>query len=68
MERFGARTVDAYVHRDRFELYDLEKDPNETVNLAEKPEYAEMVRDFAEKLKKFQEETNDPWYHKWEYE
>ncbi|MFH1766246.1 MAG: sulfatase/phosphatase domain-containing protein, partial [Gemmatimonadota bacterium] len=25
---FGARTVDAYVHRPRFELYDLEADPD----------------------------------------
>jgi len=68
MERFGARSVDAYIHRARFELYDLEKDPDEVVNLAERPEYAGMVRDFAGKLKKFEKETNDPWYHKWEYE
>ena len=34
MGNFGARTVDAYLHRPRFELYDLESAPDEIVNLA----------------------------------
>jgi len=68
LERFGARTTDAYLHRPRFELYDLEADPNETVNLAESPEHAGLVNSFCEKLKRFQEETRDPWLHKWTYE
>jgi len=68
LKTFGARTVDSYVHRSRFELYDLETDPNEIVNLAEKPEYSEMVNAFIGKLKCFQEETKDPWLHKWTYE
>jgi len=67
-EKFGARTVDAYIHRPRFELYDLETDPDEIANLAERSEYAGMVEEFIGKLKKFQEETKDPWYHKWVYE
>ncbi|MBT7298900.1 MAG: sulfatase [Victivallales bacterium] len=67
-ETFGSRTVDAYIHRPRFELFDLVNDPNETVNLAELPEYAGMVADFSAKLKAFQQRTNDPWVHKWEYE
>jgi N-sulfoglucosamine sulfohydrolase len=65
---FGQRTVEAYVHRPRFELYDLEADPHEVVNLAEEPEYEDMVAAFVEKLKRFQEETEDPWLHKWTYE
>lgn len=65
---FGTRTVDAYVHRPRFELYDLDADPDELFNLAELPEYADMVADFSTKLKAFQEETGDPWLHKWIYE
>ncbi len=65
---FGARTVEAYLHRPKFELYDLENDPNEIENLAAKPEYKEMVDGFCEKLKKFQKETKDPWLHKWIYE
>jgi len=68
LERFGQRTIEAYLHRPRFELYDLEQDPEEVVNLAEKPECAELVADFCAKLRAFQEETNDPWLHKWEYE
>jgi N-sulfoglucosamine sulfohydrolase len=68
MEHFGARSVDAYLHRPRFDLYDLESDPNEVNNLADKPEYKEMVDGFVEKMKAFQEKTNDPWFHKWEYE
>ncbi len=67
-ERFGARSVDAYVHRPRFELYDLEQDPDEIVNLAGRPEYEGLVGEFAAKLRKFQEDTGDPWLHKWTYE
>ncbi len=65
---FGSRTVDAYLHRPRFELYDLVNDPAETVNLADRPGYAEMVEAFSAKLRAFQQETKDPWLHKWEYE
>lgn len=68
LNNLGTRTVDAYIHRPRFELYDLEADPNEVVNLAEKSRYDGMVKAFVEKLKEFQKETNDPWLHKWTYE
>ncbi len=65
---YGKRTVDAYLHRARFELYDLESDPHETENLAGRPEYAGLVAEFSAKLKAFQRDTKDPWLHKWEYE
>ena len=68
LDRFGARTVDAYIHRPRFELYDIEADPNEVVNLANRPECQDLVSSFITKLKRFQEETSDPWLHKWTYE
>ncbi len=68
LEHFGTRTVDAYIQRPRFELYDLETDPGEVVNLAEDPQYDGMMKAFAQKLKAFQEETEDPWLHKWTYE
>lgn len=68
LKKFGPRTIDAYIHRPRFELYDLESDPQEAVNLSEKPEYAGMVESFSAKIKRFQEETADPWIHKWTYE
>lgn len=67
-EYFGVRKVEAYMHRPKFELYDLESDPNEIVNLADDPAYAERVEVYCEKLKAFQAETKDPWIHKWEYE
>ncbi len=67
-ERFGTRTVDAYIHRPRFELYDLAADPNEVENLAENPHCRQLVETFVEKLKGFQTETEDLWYHKWTYE
>lgn len=65
---FGRRSVDAYVHRPRFELYDLESDPDEVENLADDPKYQELVDSFVEKLKRFQKDTKDPWLHKWTYE
>ncbi|MFZ4696229.1 MAG: hypothetical protein ACOYMV_14000 [Verrucomicrobiia bacterium] len=68
VKRFGARTVEAFLHRPRFELYDLADDPNEVTNLAERPDHQELVRSFVEKLKAFQQQTKDPWFHKWTYE
>lgn len=68
LEQFGTRTVDAYIHRPRFELYDLETDPDEVVNLATQPEHEDMVEAFVQKLRTFQEDTHDPWLHKWTYE
>jgi N-sulfoglucosamine sulfohydrolase len=65
---FGTRTVDAYLHRPRFELYDLETDPDELNSLADCPEQADLVAGFVEKTRQFQRETSDPWLHKWEYE
>jgi N-sulfoglucosamine sulfohydrolase len=67
-EKYGKRTVQAYLHRPQFELFDLEQDPDEVVNLAQQAEYASLVDDFCHKLKEFQRETSDPWLHKWEYE
>ncbi|MBS0264095.1 MAG: sulfatase [Planctomycetes bacterium] len=66
--QYGSRTVAAYVHRPRLELYDLEKDPQEIVNLAEDPAYAKTVSGFQEKLKAWQKETGDPWLIKYEHE
>jgi N-sulfoglucosamine sulfohydrolase len=68
LDLFGKRRIEDYLHRPRFELYDLEQDPDELVNLAVKPEFAGMVDEFCRKLQQFQRETKDPWLHKWEYE
>ena len=65
---FGRRTIEAYLHRPKFELYDLESDPDEVVNLAEKPEHQKLKTGLIEKLKAFQTATKDPWVRKWTYE
>ena len=65
---FCQRSIEAYHHRPRFELYDLEADPHEVHDLAGQPEYAELVSEFKTKLKAFQEQTDDPWIVKWVYE
>ncbi len=68
MSVFGSRATRTYLRRPAFELYDLENDPCESVNLAGDPAYAGLVEAFCEKLQAFQQHTRDPWLHKWEYE
>ncbi len=65
---YGKRTVKAYIHRPRFELYDLEADPHEVRNLAEDPAHAALLKELQEKIKAFQKRTKDPWILKWDYE
>lgn len=65
---FGQRSIEAYQHRPRFELYDLESDPYEVHNRASNPAYAGLVEEFKAKLKAFQQQTRDPWIVKWTYE
>jgi N-sulfoglucosamine sulfohydrolase len=66
--RFGQKTVGDYIHRPKFELYDMQQDPNETENLAGKTEYAEILKRYQDKIKTFQKEMDDPWIMKWDYE
>ena len=65
---YGKRTVDAYLHRPKFELYDLENDPDEVDNLAEDPNHATILEELKAKLDAFQKRTKDPWIVKWEHE
>lgn len=65
---YGKRTVEAYLHRPKFELYDLEADPHEVKNLADDPKHEKVLTELKAKLKAFQKQTNDPWIVKWEYE
>lgn len=65
---FGKRTVDAYLHRPRFELYDLQTDPDEVHNLAANPRYRSELARMQAKLKAFQQRTRDPWISKWEFD
>ncbi len=65
---YGKRTIEAYLHRPRFELYDLENDPHEVRNLAADPQHKGKLEEMKAKLKAFQKRTKDPWLLKWDYE
>jgi len=65
---YGNRSVKAYLHRPRHELYDLKADPSELNNLAEDPQYKTLLEGLQQKLKAWQKETKDPWLLKWNYE
>ncbi len=66
--RYGPRTIEQFVHRPRFELYDLRTDPDEAVNLAADPAHRALRDELTARLRAFQERTRDPWRHKWDYE
>ena len=65
---YGQKTVGEYVHRPAFELYAIDKDPNESTNLATNTDYAEILQQYKDKLKAKQKELGDPWIMKWQYE
>ncbi len=65
---YGKRTVDTYLHRPKFELYNLENDPHEVRNLADDPQHRDTLERMKAKLKAFQKQTKDPWILKWEHE
>ena len=65
---YGKRTVEAYLHRPKFELYDLETDPHEVKNLADDPQHQGKLEEMQAGLKAFQKRTKDPWILKWEHE
>jgi N-sulfoglucosamine sulfohydrolase len=65
---YGPRTVEDYIHRPEFELYDMQNDPWESNNLSGDKEYSELLKKYKGKLHDFQIRTSDPWIMKWEYE
>ena len=65
---YGKRSMHDFLHRSRYELYDLQNDPDETVNLVSKPEMKAVFDDLAAKLKAFQTRTRDPWLLKYDHE
>lgn len=64
----GKRSLQAYLHRPRFELYDIRNDPNELHNLANDPNYSKELNRMIGKLKQWQKNTADMWVSKWEFE
>ncbi|HRI87962.1 MAG TPA: sulfatase [Candidatus Hydrogenedentes bacterium] len=68
LTQYGKRSVDAYINRSRFELYDLVNDPHEIKNLAEDPEHQQLLADLKQRIRTMQEKTKDPWLLKWDRE
>jgi N-sulfoglucosamine sulfohydrolase len=58
---YGRRTVNAYLNRPEYELYDLETDPDETRNLAGSADHAVTLAHLKIRLTAWQTETKDPW-------
>ena len=61
LKMMGERSVEAYLHRPKEELYDLTSDPNELTNLAGDRSQSATLIDLRERLRTWQVETNDPW-------
>lgn len=67
-KNYGVRTVESYIHRPRFELYNLKDDPWETNNLATSGEHQATLQRLQKKMQDWQVKTDDPWELKWRYE
>lgn len=63
--KYGVRTARDYIHRPQFELYDVERDPFESNNLATDPRYAGVLKGMKERLRAHQGRTSDPWLVEW---
>lgn len=57
----GKRPLEDYIRRPAEQLFDLEADPLELNNLAEDPNYVEILSDLRNRLEAWQEETEDLW-------
>lgn len=61
LERMGKRNTRDYLYRPKEELYDIEKDPAESVNLAADVHYSEVLNQMRGKLRQMRAETDDYW-------
>jgi N-sulfoglucosamine sulfohydrolase len=66
--KLGQRSLNAFLHRPAEELYDLEKNPVETKNLAGDPAHARVLQQMRKQLRDMQEKTGDPWTVKYQHE
>jgi N-sulfoglucosamine sulfohydrolase len=67
-KRYGQRTVEALLNRPKEELYDLRSDPHETRNLVTESGSQAVLADLRQRLRDWQERTEDPWITKYERE
>lgn len=65
---YGRRRIADFLHRPRYELYDLQTDPDEAVNLAGRPEHQALLQQLAARLREYQARTGDPWVVKYQHE
>jgi len=62
LAKMGVRRTAAVMHHNHEELYDLQRDPWETTNLAKSPDHAAILRELREKVQRLRRETKDPWW------
>ncbi|MEC7564612.1 MAG: sulfatase [Planctomycetota bacterium] len=65
---YGQKSVHDYIHRAKFELFDIRKDPHEKYNLADDPRHEKTLEKYKQLLKEHQKRMHDPWIMKWDYE
>lgn len=51
--------IDRFVHRPEFEFYDVENDPWEMMNLADRPEYRDRIKKMKKELVKWMKQQGD---------
>jgi N-sulfoglucosamine sulfohydrolase len=59
--KLGKRTLEAFAHRPSEELYELDADPDEVVNLAGNPAHSAILADLRVQLRDWRAATHDPW-------
>jgi len=62
----GKRSIEKYLRRPAVELYDLDTDPAEVVNLADEPEFTALRRQMSERLLARLRETGDQWLERYQ--
>lgn len=60
----GPRKLKDYIFRPPEELYDLDNDPLEVVNLVKDPGQQQLLLELRRRLEKWQDETLDPWLYR----
>jgi N-sulfoglucosamine sulfohydrolase len=60
----GSRRLKDYFFRTPEELYDIQIDPKEVLNLAKDPSYAKILTEMRAALEEWQRRTEDPWLYR----